>query len=192
MKRFLIIQIRPEDLAADNELQAFLKFGGLTADRIHRIQADRAAIPELNLSDYSGVIVGGGPSNLSDSDKSENTLRLERDIFRLLDAVVDADVPYLGACYGFGALLVHQGGSVSKERYSEDVGALSIELNPDESHSDQLTANLPLSFRAFGGHKEAAQNLPPAHDFAGRLSGLSYSDGSCEAQYLRHAVSSRT
>lgn len=159
MKRFLIVQIRPEDKAADNELESFMKFGDLELNDIHRIQADREAIPELNLTNYAGVIVGGGPSNVSDKDKSDNTRRMEKDIFRLLDQIVEEDIPYLGACYGFGALIVHQGGLMSKERYSEPVGAMTVNLSAD-GQADLLTKNLPAEFRVFGGHKEACQSLP--------------------------------
>lgn len=159
MKRFLIIQIRPEDKAADNELESFMKFGGLELNDFHRIQADRQPILDLKLNNYSAVIVGGGPSNVSDKDKNENTLRMEQDVMRLLDQVVENDIPYLGACYGFGAMIVHQGGVVSKEKYAENVGAMSVELTP-EGRQDPLLKNLPLKFRVFGGHKEACQSLP--------------------------------
>lgn len=159
MKKFLLIQIRPEDEAADNELQAFLNFGSLKHDDVHRIQADREPIPELNLDNYAGVIVGGGPSNISDKEKTDVTLRMERDIYRLLDQVIEKDVPYLGACYGFGGLVAHQGGVISKEHYSEDVGATTVSLT-DAGKQDSLTMDLPHTFRAFGGHKEAAQTLP--------------------------------
>lgn len=159
MKKVLIVQVRPEDEAADNELDAFLKFGGLTMSDIHRVQADRATIPEINLSDYSAVIVGGGPLNISDKSKSDEVLRTEGDIFKLLDKIVEYDFPYLGACYGFGALVAHQKAIISKEQYSEDVGATTVTLTPDGSQ-DTLLRNVPSEFRAFGGHKEACQTLP--------------------------------
>lgn len=159
MKKFLLVQIRPEDEAADNELHAFLNFGGLKFDQIHRMQADRDPIPDINLDHYAGVIVGGGPSNISDKEKTAATLRMESDLYRLLDQVIEKDVPYLGACYGFGGLVAHQGGIISKEFYSEDVGATTVNLT-DEGKQDSLISDLPHVFRAFGGHKEAAQTLP--------------------------------
>jgi GMP synthase (glutamine-hydrolysing) len=159
MKRFLIIQIRPEDETADNELEAFMKFGGIEPDEIHRVQAERAAIPKLDVTNYAAVIVGGGPSNFSDKNKSDNTIRMEADIMRVVEQVITHDVPFLGACYGFSALVCALQGVVSKEKYSETVGATTIRLT-SEGLSDPLTKNLPASFRAFGGHKEACQMLP--------------------------------
>jgi GMP synthase (glutamine-hydrolysing) len=159
MKKILIVQVRPEDEAADNELEAFLKFGQLSSDAIHRVQADREAMGDIDLSNYAAVIVGGGPLNVSDAQKSEQAMRAERDVFALLDKVVEHDFPFLGACYGFGALVAHQRAVVSKEQYSEDVGAITI-VRTRDGDRDPLLKNLPAEFRAFGGHKEACQTLP--------------------------------
>lgn len=159
MKRFLIVQIRPEDEAADNELESFLKFGGLSLQDIQRVQADREPIPDLNLDDYAGVILGGGPSNISDEYKNQRTQEMERTIFHLLDQVVEKDTPFLGACYGIGALAAHQGAVVSKEQFGEGVGAVTIALT-EAGLKDPLLRDLPESFQAFAGHKEACQNLP--------------------------------
>lgn len=159
MKRFLVIQLRPEDKAADNELEAFMQFGGLEADEIHRIQADREPIPEMNVENYAAIIIGGGPSNVSDKDKNKDLRRMEDGINSVLDQVTKKDIPYLGACYGFGALIAHQGSVISKDKYSEQVGAMSVSLTP-AGKIDPLLIDLPEEFRVFGGHKEACQSLP--------------------------------
>lgn len=177
MKRFLIIQIRPEDEAADNELESFVEFGGLSLQEIHRVQADREVLTGINAEHYAGVIVGGGPANISDTNKSPPASRMEQQIFRLLDRVIETDTPYLGACYGLGTVAAHQGGIISKECYSEPVGAVTVTLT-DTGRSDPLTRDLPSSFKAFGGHKEACQNLPPG-------STLLASSESCPIQMIR-------
>ncbi len=159
MKKILIVQVRPEDEAADNELEAFLKFGQLSGDDIHRAQADREAVEDIDLGNYAGVIVGGGPLNISDAQKSKQAIQVEQGIFSLLDKIVEYDIPFLGACYGFGALIAHQRAVVSKEQYSEDVGAATI-VRTQDGNGDPLLKNLPSEFRAFGGHKEACQTLP--------------------------------
>lgn len=162
MKPFLILQLRPEDPAADNEFQAFLRAGRLSADQAHRVRMEQAGLPSLELDDYSGVIVGGGPSNVSDApeSKSAEQKRFEPQLQQLLDRIVERDFPYLGACYGLGALASHQGAVVSKERYSEPVGPITVYLT-EEGQADPLLAGLPEEFRAFVGHKEACQQ-PPA------------------------------
>ena len=161
MKKFLILQLRPDKIA-DTEFEAFLHFGKLTLEEVHRIRMEIAGIPEdINLDDYSGVIVGGGPSNVSDSEekKSEEQKRFEDDLYKLLDEIVQKDIPFLGVCYGVGILSSHQGACVSKENYGEDVGAVTVKIN-EEGKKDDLLKDLPEEFRAFVGHKEACQGVP--------------------------------
>ena len=69
MKPFLILQLRPETAASDDEYQAILAKAGLTPAETHRIRLDQQVIPaDLMLDDYSGVIVGGGPGCVSDPE----------------------------------------------------------------------------------------------------------------------------
>lgn len=161
MKKFLILQLRPDEIA-DTEFAAFLEAGSLTVDEVHRVRMEVAGIPDhINLDDYSGVIVGGGPSNVSDCEakKSVEQKKFEDDLYRLLDEIVQKDIPFLGACYGVGILSSHQGACVSKENYSEDVGAVTVKMT-EEGKKDDLLKGLPEEFRAFVGHKEACQGVP--------------------------------
>ena len=161
MKPFLILQLRPEDKASDNEFEAFLKFGDLKKEEVVRVRMEKGNFPEVNLEDFSGVIVGGGPYNVSDSEdkKSPEQKNAEIKLKGILDVVVEKDIPYLGACYGLGILGKHQGCEVSKDKYSEEVGAVTIKLT-EEGKKDELLRELPAEFRAFVGHKEACQEVP--------------------------------
>jgi GMP synthase (glutamine-hydrolysing) len=49
---------------------------------------------------------------------------------------------------------------VSDERYGETAGAQTIELT-DAAREDPLLQGIPQAFRAFAGHKEACQDVPP-------------------------------
>lgn len=159
-KPFLILQLRPEDEAADDELNAFIKFGKINGSSIHRVRLEKESIPDVDLSDYSAVLIGGGPSNVSDSEqkKSKDQKRFETELFKLLDKVVEQDFPLLGGCYGIGILAKYLGGKISK-KYGEPVGAISINLT-EEASSDPLTKDLPNNFKAFAGHKEAVESVP--------------------------------
>ena len=86
MKPFLILQLRPEDEASDNEFEAFLKYGGLTERDSHRIRMEKEGIPEIDLNEYSGIILGGGPSNVSDKIeiKEDYEIRFENELSNLL------------------------------------------------------------------------------------------------------------
>jgi GMP synthase (glutamine-hydrolysing) len=161
-KPFLILQLRPEAEAADDEFAAFLRKGGLTPDEVRRIRLDQEAIPAgLDLSAYSGVIVGGGPGCVSDApgDKSPVEKRIEDAVLGLMPEITGRDVPFLGCCYGIGVLGHHLGGQVNKDRYGEPVGATLCEVTPDGAE-DPLLAGLSARFQAFVGHKEALQALP--------------------------------
>jgi GMP synthase (glutamine-hydrolysing) len=105
-KPFLILQLRPEDEAADSELEAFLQLGELSRENTRRLRMEKESLAEIDLNNYAAIIVGGGPSNVSDAEevKSPAQLRFEGELVPLLDEVVERDFPFLGACYGLGAL----------------------------------------------------------------------------------------
>ena len=161
MKPFLILQLRPLDAACDNELQAILKYGGLKSNEYWQIRMEQEGVPELNLTDYSGIIIGGGPSNVSDPEekKSPAQKKYESDLIKLYEQVFDLDFPFLGTCYGVGSIADYLGSEVSREKYSESPGAIDIFLT-EEAQNDPITKGLPETFRAFTGHKEACQILP--------------------------------
>lgn len=161
--KFLIIQLRPEDKASDNEFEAFLSKSELKPDEVERIRMEKSGIPDISARDYAGIIIGGGASNVSDPEekKPDFQRKFEADLQLLLDEIYTYDVPFFGACYGFGALVQHQKGIVSKEKYSEPVGVTKLKRT-NEGKVDPLIQNLPDNFDAFCGHKEACQLLPPS------------------------------
>ncbi|MCU1677146.1 MAG: putative glutamine amidotransferase [Frankiales bacterium] len=178
VKPILLLQLRPEDDAAADEHRSFCDFGGLQPHEVVAVRMERDGVPEVTLADWSAVIVGGGPSNISDdlAGKPGWQLTFERQLFALLDDIVERDFPFLGSCYGMGALAAHQGGVVSR-RYPEPVGATRVTLTPDAA-ADPLTADLPRQFEAFVGHKESCEALPPA-------AVLLASSADCPVQMLR-------
>lgn len=160
MKPFLLIATRAEDQAADDEYDQILRFGELESADLHRIRLERAPLPQLDLDDYSGVIVGGSPftSSIPTAEKSPVQVRVEAEISALLDEIVERDFPFLGACYGVGTLGGHQG-AVIDCTYGEPVGGVRISLT-GEGMLDSLLAGVPESFDAYVGHKEAVRSLP--------------------------------
>ena len=160
MKPFLLLSIRAEPAAAENEYESFLRFSGLDEGELPIVRLVDEELPPVDLAAWSGILLGGGPWNASDpeSTKTEAQRRSERSIMALLDDVVAADFPFLGACYGIGTLGIHQGGLVDKS-FPEAVGPLAVELTP-EGTDDPVFAGVPTRFAAYGGHKEALATLP--------------------------------
>jgi GMP synthase (glutamine-hydrolysing) len=161
VRPFLLLSSRAEDLAADNEYEAFLRCTGLAPEQLHRIRMEAGPLPRLDLDDWSGVFVGGGPFNSSDPPelKTDAQRRVEAEMDVLLDEIVARDFPFLGACYGIGTLGVHQGGIVDRT-YAEPIAAVPIRLT-DAGLSDPVLGGVPEEFNAFVGHKEACRVLPP-------------------------------
>jgi GMP synthase (glutamine-hydrolysing) len=160
VKPFLLLAIRTEDAAADNEYDSFLSLSGLGEGGLRRVRLEQHALGSVDLDDWSGILLGGGPFNYSDSDELKTPVqrRVEADLAGLLDQVVSADFPFLGACYGIGALGRHQGAVIDR-RFAEPVGAVEITLTP-AGRRDPLLSALPAAFQAFTGHKEAVSQLP--------------------------------
>jgi len=161
LKPFLILQLRPIDAASENEFEAFLKYGGLRKEDVHRIRMEKEGVPEIDLSKYAGIIEGGGPSNVSDpiAKKSKEQLRFEKELQPLYDQIFEHDFPFLGACYGIGSLADYSGTEVSRKKYAEPPGVVSVSLS-EAASSDPLLSGIPKAFNAYVGHKEAVQELP--------------------------------
>jgi GMP synthase (glutamine-hydrolysing) len=161
VRPFLLLSTRAEDLAADEEYEAFLRVTGLPPERLRRIRVEAAPLPALDLDDHAGIFVGGGPFNSSDPplEKSPVQHRVERGLSALLDEVVARDFPFFGACYGVGTLGVHQGGVIDST-YAEPISAVRVRLTP-EGLGDPVLAGMAEEFDAFVGHKEACSVLPP-------------------------------
>lgn len=178
---FLILQLRPEPEAADEEYAALLNRGGLDAFQTRRIRLDIEPLPaDLSLDDYAGVIVGGGPGCVSDEPASKSPVekRIEDAVLGLMPEVVGRDVPFLGCCYGIGILGHHLGAPVGKGLYGEPPGAATCRLT-DAGRADPLLAGIPDTFEALVGHKEAVEALPPG------CVQLATSD-TCPFQMIRH------
>lgn len=160
MRPFLLLSIRADDVAADDEYEAFLRFSGLPEAMLQRVRCERSPLGDPDPADWAGVILGGGPFNVSDPEAAKSAVqrRVEADLARLLDRIVALDSPFLGACYGIGTLGTHQGAVVDR-RYAEPISAVTVTLT-DEGRSDPVFGRLPQVFDAFVGHKEAISALP--------------------------------
>ena len=160
MKPFLLLTVRAEDAAADNEYDSFLALSGLGEGELRRVRLEQQALGRVDLGDWSGIMLGGGPFNYSDPEELKTPVqrRVEADLAGLLDQVVSTDFPFLGACYGIGALGRYLGAVVDR-RFAEPVGAVEITLTP-AGRRDPLLGELPAAFRAFTGHKEAVSHMP--------------------------------
>lgn len=159
-KPFLILQLRPEDDTSDSEFAALLKYGGLQKQDVHRIRVEKQGIPPLSVSDYSAVIVGGSPFDIStpEDEKSAIQKTIEADFMQLIEQVVTKDFPFLGACSGCGLLGNYLGTPISG-KYSEPVSEVTVSMT-EAGRDDQLLADYPEQISVLLGHKEACDETP--------------------------------
>ena len=160
-KPILVIQLRPEDAAANSEFEAILRYGGLSENDVVRARVEHTGLPRIELEDYASIIVGGSPFDVSTPENAKSAIqkKIESDFMELFERVVAADFPFLGACSGNGLLGKFCGARISS-RYSEPVGGADITLT-EAGKQDPLLKGFPDSFRVLLGHKEACDDVPP-------------------------------
>jgi GMP synthase (glutamine-hydrolysing) len=160
-KPFLIMQLRPEDEAADSEFRAIVRYGGLREGEVVRVRVERTGIPSIELGGYSAIIVGGSPFDVStpEHEKPAMQKKLEAEFMQLFERIVGADFPFLGACSGNGLLGRFCGARISS-KYAEPVGGADVVLTA-EGARDPLLKGCPERFRVLVGHKEACEEVPP-------------------------------
>lgn len=175
---FLLLSIRGEDEAAEDEYRAMMRFAGLDEARLQRIRLTHQPLGDVDLAQWSGIVLGGGPYNVSDEPGAKSPIqqRVEAELADLIDEIIERDFPFLGCCYGVGTLGSAVGAVVDRA-HPEPVGPVTVELSP-QGRVDPLFAGLPHTFDAFGGHKEAASSLP---DHVARLAG----SADCPVQAFR-------
>jgi GMP synthase (glutamine-hydrolysing) len=160
-KPVLILQLRPEDTTSDSEYACILKYGGLRAGDTCRQRIEQQGIPDdLNPEDYSAIIVGGSPFDISTPEDRKSAIqkKIEADFNRLLDVVVPRDLPFLGACSGNGLLGNYLGTGIST-RYAEPVGCVTLDIT-EAGSQDKLLQGFPGQIDVLLGHKEAVDTLP--------------------------------
>lgn len=157
---FLLLSVRAEPEAADDEERSVSRLGGLTQNELVTVNLTRCPLGAVDLDDWSGIILGGGPYNVSDpaDSRSATQERVENELLDLVGRIVDADFPFLGCCYGVGTLGSVIGATIDRT-YPEPVGSMCVTLT-DAGRRDALFVDVPDTFDAYGGHKESAASLP--------------------------------
>jgi GMP synthase (glutamine-hydrolysing) len=160
VKPFVLLATRAEDRPADEEYALFLRYSGLSDEHLVRVRLESEPMPDFDLDALSGIFVGGGPFNASDPAEKKSAVqhRVEAEFAALLNEVVARDFPFLGACYGVGTVGAYLGAAIDRT-YSEPISVVPV-TTTDAGASDPLLRDLPRTFEAFVGHKEAISSLP--------------------------------
>jgi len=178
VKKFLILQLRPETEASDSEFEAILRVGGLSHEEVDRVRVEQGNIQDINIDNYSAIIAGGSPFDVSIPEEKKSIVQKSVEEFfnTLFDKVIPQDFPFLGACSGNGLLGRYCGATISNN-YAETLGSVDVWVT-DEGGKDPLLKGLPKKFSAMVGHKEACDTVPPG-------SVLLVSSDQCPVQMFR-------
>jgi GMP synthase (glutamine-hydrolysing) len=110
--------------------------------------------PLPSREECGGVVVTG--SHAMVTDNREWSLGIERWIPGLLQA----EVPYLGICYGHQLLGRAAGGEVGFHPLGREIGSVEVTLTA-EARADALFTGLPPAFRSHVIHAQSVLHLPP-------------------------------
>lgn len=121
--------------------------------------------PQAILADYKGLILGGsgefdfdGKRSESDPAKKTSYALLEK-LKPLFEYVFENDIPTLGICYGHQILGAFRGAQVCCDEIQKKTGSYELKLMVDRNDYF-LFSDLPNSFFAHYGHKDALDRVP--------------------------------
>lgn len=111
----------------------------------------------IDLDQYCGVILGGsGQYYLSQGDGADSWLLK---VFKLLDILLEKNIPTLGICFGSQIIALHQGGTIVREPAMQETGTFETYLF-DSAINDPIFLGVPRMFAVQLAHKDTFVGLP--------------------------------
>ena len=95
VRPFLFLGTRAEDDVAQQEYDAVLAGAGLHPDELVRVRLEERPLGAVDLDDWSGIVLGGGPFNASDPDELKSPVqhRVEAELHALAERVDRGRLP---------------------------------------------------------------------------------------------------
>ena len=153
--RVLLLQVRDEPRAEEQERLCFLEAAGLPPERMdcHNL-VEEPRLDWRRVRRFDAVMVGGaGAHTVTVSYPFSRPLR------EVLLRLVEDRRPLFASCYGHHALVEAMGGSVVTDPSTGEVGTFDVQLTPD-GRRDPLFAGLPSRFAVQLGHHDRVERLP--------------------------------
>ncbi|PKN28849.1 MAG: GMP synthase [Deltaproteobacteria bacterium HGW-Deltaproteobacteria-21] len=106
-----------------------------------------------DIEDCRGVVVTGSHANVTDA------LPWSMAMAAWIPSLIEANIPFLGICYGHQLLAHALGGLVGFHPDGKEIGTVDVHLLPD-SLTDPLFGSLPSPFQAHTTHSQTVLSLP--------------------------------
>lgn len=166
--KILGIQFRKNPESKMQEQVSFLREAGSCVD-IEFISALDDSVdwsnPEALMATYSGLILGGsgdfdfdGGRDEADPARAASYLFLDK-LRPLFSYLFEQDIPTLGVCYGHQLLGSFAGAQVHSDVNQKKSRSHEVKLLVDKNDYFLFT-DLPDSFHAYYGHKDALDRVP--------------------------------
>lgn len=152
----LYVCVRPELGAADAEHASFRR--ALGVDVVDRLDLLTERLDPARLARYSGVVVGGSPFNVSDTEKSAVQLRVEADLEQIAHRAIDREIAAFFTCFSIGVVTRMLGGAVTSD--TPESASATVITTTDEGAADPVFGPSAPSLTVFTAHKESAARLP--------------------------------
>ncbi len=155
--RVLLVQIRDaDDPGIAHERQCIAR--RLGAQHVELVILDGLAgqIDSQSLDRVDALLIGGsGDYSVHDSRSAKCVAGLRR----LLDQVLERQLPAFGICFGHQLLGYHLGGAIQTADAQAEIGTISLELTA-AGRTDPLFSELPVEFGAHTGHSDHVTAVP--------------------------------
>lgn len=155
--KILLLQIRSDDLTCQEELDEFVRYGGLTIEQFDVLNG--FATPEFLptcVDNYDALFVGGS----SDASVTQpDRYPFVEPTKHLITHCLGQSIPVFASCFGFQAAVEALGGRVIVDSDNLEMGTYPMRLTA-AAQDDSLFHDVPDGFWAVSGHKERAVSLP--------------------------------
>jgi GMP synthase (glutamine-hydrolysing) len=160
-KNILLIQLRGNDLVAENEKSCLVKaVGNKAIIKTYNFFRSNSNLSKKSLKNISGIIIGGsGEFSFSEKEKKPSLFRKVKKAILFIKVAIDENIPILGICLGHQLLAYNFGSKIIKDNSQKEVGAVDIFLSK-EGRKDAIFLGIPSVFLAQEGHGDCALNLP--------------------------------
>ena len=153
----LLVQIRDHGAVREEEVESFLRYGGLEAHQMDVLNVfDTPSFAPETVEKYDVVLVGGA-SEASVLEPAKYPFVPH--IIALLQHCIDIEKPVFASCFGFQAAVLGLGGQIFRDEENFEMGTIPLTLS-SEAATDPLFSGVHDSFLAVSCHKESTFETP--------------------------------